>query len=115
MSQARFRQIAHLEKLAQPYLKQKRQTEQEWKPTLQGAVANAAILAFLIRYGNPIIDEPLSCACQRFSDSNAWKEFSDKLLLSPRRGEYSFKPHSRDSAVVIGTPEEASHCQIFRA
>ena len=76
MSQARFRQIARLEKLAQPYLKARRHAEEEWKKTLDGAVENAAILAFLIRYGNPIIDEPLSCACQRCSESSVWRELA---------------------------------------
>ena len=33
MSQARFRQIARLEKLAQPYLKARRHAEEKWKWT----------------------------------------------------------------------------------
>jgi hypothetical protein len=103
MSQTRFRQIARLEKLAQPYMQRKLQSENEWQWTLQGAVANAAILGFLIRYGNPIIDEPLSCACQRCSESSAWKECCDKFpsVLSGS-GEYLLEPHDRNSAVLTG-------------
>jgi hypothetical protein len=106
MSQARFRRIARLEKLAHPYLEGRRHAEQEWKSTLRGAVANAAILAFLVRYGNPIIDEPLSCACQRCGESSVWRELADKFpaaLLNSRR-QYTFEPHNRDGARIIGAP-----------
>lgn len=115
MSQTRFRQIARLEELAQPYLKRRRQIEKEWQRTIPGAANHAAILAFLIRYGDPKIGEPLSCACQRCSESSAWKEFSDKFpsILSLRPGEYSFKPHNRDSAGVIGTPLRHLVISIF--
>jgi hypothetical protein len=95
MSQARFRQIARLKELAQPYLKRRRQIEKEWRWTLQGAAAHAAILAFLIRYGNPTIDEPLCCACQRVRESNAWKELCEKfpLTLLNWKREHSFESH----------------------
>ncbi len=79
MSETRFRRIARLEKLAKPYLELARQTERQWERTLQGTAANAAILAFLIRYGNPNIGEPLSCACRRASESSAWKECCEKF------------------------------------
>ena len=42
------------------------------------AAAHAAILAFLIRYGDPKIGEPLSCAWQRFEDTDVWKQYCDK-------------------------------------
>jgi hypothetical protein len=42
MSAIRFRQIARLEKLAQPYLEWKSGIETEWQYTLHGAVAHAA-------------------------------------------------------------------------
>ncbi len=78
MSQTRFRQVARLEKLAQPYLKGRRHAEQEWEGTLRGAAANAAVLAFLIRYGDPRIGEPLSCAWERFISTQVWKEYCDR-------------------------------------
>jgi hypothetical protein len=74
MSAIRFRQIARLEKLAQPYLEWKSGIERECQYTLHGTAAHAAVLAFLIRYGNPQIDEPLSCATERCAESAAWKE-----------------------------------------
>ena len=85
MSETRFRRIARLEKLAKPYLELARQTERQWERTLQGTAANAAILAFLIRYGNPNIGEPLSCACQRASgatQSHAAPRFQARPLNS---------------------------------
>ena len=78
MSRTRFRQIAHLEKLAKPYLDVVRQTEREWAFTFIGAAKNAAYLAFLIRYGKPKIGEPLSCAWERVTNTKVWKEYSDK-------------------------------------
>ena len=106
MSQTRFRRIARLEKLAKPYLELARQTERQWGRTLQGTAANAAILAFLIRYGNPNIGEPLSCACQRASESSAWKECCEKFpsALLYQSKKYGFKPHDRSSAMLIGMP-----------
>lgn len=115
MRQSRFRQVARLEELAQPYLERRRKIEKDWRQTISGAAAHAAILAFVIRYGNPTIGEPLLCACQRCSKSSTGKEFSDKFpsILSRRPGEYSFKPHNRDSALVIGTPLRHLVISIF--
>jgi hypothetical protein len=108
MSQTRFRQVARLEKLAQPYIKRRQQTEKKWQQTRVGAAAHAAVLAFLIRYGNPTIEEPLSCAWQRCSESSAWKECSDRfqssLMRSPRGTVYPFRPDSRDHTWFIGMP-----------
>ena len=115
MSQARFRQIARLEKLAQPYLKARRHAEEEWKWTLRGAVENAAILAFLIRYGNPRIDEPLSCACQRCSEFNVWRELADRFprMLMNFLGKYAFEPYNRGGAGLIGAPLRHLVISIF--
>lgn len=77
MNQTRFRQIALLEKLAQPYIQRKQQIEKEWQWTRQGAAANAAVLAFVIRYGDPKIGEPLSRAWERFINSHVWAECCD--------------------------------------
>jgi hypothetical protein len=106
MSQILFRKIARLEKLAQPYIKRRRQTEKKSLLSRGEAARHAAILAFLIRHGNPTIDEPLSCAWQRCSESSAWKECCDRfpsiILRPPGDTEYRFEPDSRGSAVSYG-------------
>ena len=110
MRDARLRQIARLEELAQPFLKRKHDEDRQWMWTVYGAANHAAALAFLIRYGKPQIDEPLSDACERCAQSAAWKDCCDefKSLLVPG-SEYlrvespgPFQPHSRDSVNIIG-------------
>ena len=110
MSQARIRQIARLQRLAQPCLKQKEQDDRKWQQTIRGAANHAAVLAFLIRYGKPRIDEPLSDACERCAQSAAWKDCCDefKSLLVPG-SEYlrlespgPFQPHDMDGVNIIG-------------
>jgi hypothetical protein len=96
-----------LEKLAQPYIERRRQTEKEWRLTRQGAAAHAAILAFVIRYGKPTIDEPLSCAWQRCSESSAWKECCDRFSIPVRPRWHAkdlYEPNSRDRTYMYGTP-----------
>ena len=78
MSRARYRQIARLEKLAQPYIQRQQQIEQERRLIPHDAASHAAILAFVIRYGDPEIGEPLSCAWERFINTHVWKECCDK-------------------------------------
>jgi hypothetical protein len=84
MRQTRIRQIAHLQRLAQPHLKQ---DDRKWELIIRGAVQHAAVLAFLIRYGDPRADEPLSSACERCTASTAWKgrweEFKSFILSRP--------------------------------
>ena len=76
--QARIRQIARLQKLAQPFLKRKGK-RMKVATTIKGAANHAAVLAFLIRYGKPQIDEPLSDACERCAQSAAWKDCCDEF------------------------------------
>ena len=127
MSRTRLRQIARLEELAQPYIERRRQIEKEWQWIPRGAAAHAAVLAFVIRYGDPKIGEPLSCAWERFISTDVWKEHCDKLEamelehLDDERKEYDDKtpsgnrfafkalsyrqcnsPHSRDGAMIRG-------------
>ena len=78
MSQTRFRRIARLEKLAQPYIRRKQQIEEERRSIPLYAASHAAILAFVIRYGDPKIEEPLSCAWERFIDGPVWNECRNK-------------------------------------
>lgn len=104
MSQVRFRQIARLEKLAQPYVKQRRQIEREWQKVRWGAVAHAAALVFLIRYGHPQIDEPLSNAWQRMRASDAWKECWDRFPadLFGWEQQHIVEPYDRDGVSFLG-------------
>jgi hypothetical protein len=82
MRDTRICQIARLQKLAQPFLKQKHNEDREWESTINGAANYAAVLAFLIRYGKPQIDEPLSHACERCAQSPAWKECCREFMSS---------------------------------
>ena len=110
MRNSRFRQIARLEKLARPLLNRKHDTDNEWERTINGAVNHAAVLAFLTRYGEAQIDEPLSDACERCAQSTAWKDCCDEfksLLLPgsdflPVKSPGRFQPHTMDSVDIIG-------------
>jgi hypothetical protein len=111
MSQGRFRQVARLEKLLQPYIKRRQQIEQEWRALHSHAANHAAILAFLIRYGNPTIDEPLSCAWQRCSEASVWIECWHRFpccrstpYCMVDNPEYPFNPNNRHSTFQIGLP-----------
>ena len=50
MNQIRFRQIARLEKRAVPHIKQREGMAQQLQNLHRGAVAHAAVLAFVLRY-----------------------------------------------------------------
>ena len=78
MNQNRFRQIARLELAARPYIGMRNRIQDQWETTRVGAAGHAAILAFLIRYGDPKIGEPLSCAWQRLQDTEVWREYCRK-------------------------------------
>ena len=122
MNQSRFRQIARLENAARPYIGMRDRIQHQWQMTRVGAVGHAASLAFLIRYGDPRIGEPLSCAWQRFMDTEVWKQHCDKWneleigRLGDERKEYGEStpkdnrlassadralPFSRDGAFVL--------------
>ncbi len=127
MSQARFRQIARLEKLAQPYFQRKQQIEQKWRLIPHHAASHAAILAFIIRDGDPKIGEPLSCAWERFINGpvwneccnkweamelehlgDEWKEYGDETppgnrLASISRSYRRLSPYRRDGVWIIGS------------
>jgi len=125
MSQSRFRQIARLEKLAQPHIQRKRQIEKEWEAMPHGAAAHAAVISFIIRFGDPKIGEPLSCAWERFINTDVWKECCDKSEAmelkqladwkekngeetSPRNlslslnHSYRAAPYNRDGVILTG-------------
>jgi hypothetical protein len=127
MSQARFRQIARLERLAQPYIQRKQQIEQKWRLIPQHAASHAVILAFIIRYGDPKVGEPLSCAWERFINGPVWneccnkweameleqldderKEYGDETppgnrLASISRSHRVARPYGRDGVWIIGS------------
>jgi hypothetical protein len=106
MRDARFRKIARLEKFAQPFLERQGDDARQWELTVWGAAHHAAVLVFLIRYGEPQIDEPLSRACERCAASTAWKECCQefKCWLQRYSGENGFRPHSRDAVTIMGEP-----------
>ncbi len=109
MRHTRRRQIVRLQRLVQPYLKQKEEVDQNWKQTIRGAVNHAAVMAFLIRHGKPQIDEPLSAACERCAHSPAWRDCCDEFrsLLPgyqylPVESPGRFEPHSSGDVSIIG-------------
>jgi hypothetical protein len=105
MNRIRARQIARLEKRAGPYIKQREGMAQQLRKLHRGAVAHAAVLAFVMRYGNPQMGEPLSEACRRVTESEAWKACCEKFpICAYHRKDYSFKAHSRDNVWLIGDP-----------
>jgi hypothetical protein len=109
MNQIRSRQIARLEKRALPYIKQREGIAQQFQNLHRGAVAHAAVLAFVMRYGNPQMGEPLSEACQRVTESEAWEACCEKFPEECKnfrdrnfRVQYSFGPYNRDRVSSIG-------------
>jgi hypothetical protein len=105
MSAMRMRQLRRLERLAQPYLKWQQRAEEQWQNTIDGAASHAAVLAFLFRYGDPKIGQPLSSACERISECPVWKELCDDFpVWLNQGGTYEFNPHSREAVSLIGLP-----------
>jgi hypothetical protein len=105
MNQIRSRQIARLEKRALPHITQRKGMERQWRHIRRGAVAHATVLALLVRYGNPRLGEPLSCAGGRVVKSEFWGLFCQKFppdrTIYPADFEYSF-PFTRDQVTRIG-------------
>jgi hypothetical protein len=113
MNQVRFRQIARLEKRAQPYIKQREGIAEQLRKLHSGAVAHATVLALLVRYGDPRLGEPLSCAGERVAKSDFWRllcqTFPPDRTIYPANFEYSF-PFTRDRITIIGN--ELRHVSI---
>jgi hypothetical protein len=106
MNQIRFRQIARLEQRALPYIKQREGMGQQLRNLHHGAVAHATVLAFLMRYGNPQIGEPLSEACRRVTESEAWRACCEKFpeYCKNFRDESLFEPYDRPTVSLFGDP-----------
>jgi len=69
----------------------------------RGAIAHAAVLAFVMRYGNPQMGEPLSEACRRASASETWKTCCEKFPICRDHGnENLFEPYSRHLVLPVG-------------
>jgi hypothetical protein len=106
MNQIRSRQIARLEKRALPHIKQRQGIAQQLLKVRRGAITHATVLALLVRYGNPQLGEPLSCACARVTESELWVLFRQKFppdrTIYPDDFEYSFEPFTRDRVTIIG-------------
>lgn len=67
-------QLARLESEARPYIQKIQAKNTGYERTSQAAAEHAAVLAFIVRYGNPSIKGPLQDACERCEQSDAWKE-----------------------------------------
>ena len=110
MNQIRSRQITRLEKRVVP---QSERIERQWQEIRRGAVAHATVLALLVRYGNPWLGEPLSCAGGRVAKSEFWGLFCQKFppdrTIYPDDFEYSF-PFTRNRVTIIG--DELRHVSI---
>jgi hypothetical protein len=113
MNQIRSRQIARLEKRAVPYIKQREGIAQQLRNLHRGAVAHATVLALLVRYGNPQLGEPLSCAGGRVAKSEFWRllcqKFPPDRTIYPADFEHSF-PFTRDQVLIIG--DQLRHVSI---
>jgi hypothetical protein len=70
---------------------------------------NAAAIVFLVRHGNPRIDEPLSVAMKRCSESKAWRE-TRRLFRETLRADGDFLPVTKDSVIFLG--QEVRHAVI---
>jgi len=73
MTQAFTRRIDRLEKAARQQMAVDERQSLERDLGFRCAVGNAAVLSFLIRYGNPRVGEPLATAMDRCSETDAWK------------------------------------------
>ena len=106
MNQIRFRQIARLERRALPYIQQREGIAQRLQNVRHGAVSHAAVLVFLMRYGNPQIGEPLSEACRRVAESEVWNACCEKFPHHCKdfRRENSFEPYNRNVVSLFGYP-----------
>lgn len=94
-----------MEKRALHYIKKREGVVQQLRTLRCGAIAHATVLALLVRYGNPKIGEPLSCAGGRVAESEFWESFRQKFppdrTIFPATFEYSF-PFTRDQVLTIG-------------
>jgi hypothetical protein len=97
----RFRQIDRLEKRTLPHVKRREGIEQQQLRIHGGAVAHATVLAFVMSYGNPQIGEPLSEACRRVTESEAWKACCKRFPILHRGENYLFAPYSRGNVSLV--------------
>jgi hypothetical protein len=104
MSQARFRQLARLEKLAQPHIERVNNARQKSLYIHLGAVSHAAVLSFIIRYGQPTISERLSDSWGRVTTSAAWKQTYTRFQRPLRRLGNEFKPNDGLRVLLYGDP-----------
>lgn len=93
MTLARQRQLARLEKLAEPHIERIRQAKAHHyaktaEKVFNSSLVHAANLSLIILYGKPQIDEPLSKAWQRCCEStspelDAIKEIRGNNIFNP--------------------------------
>ena len=77
---------------------------ERWQSVRRGALDHAVVLGFLLRYGEPEIDEPFEEACHRVTESDGWKDYQDIIPPKTRLIGYEerFAPHDRGAVVQIG-------------
>jgi hypothetical protein len=95
--------LVRLEREARPYIQRMQSYKRERQWRLHAAVCHAAVLAFMVRYGRPRIEEPLWRACERCEDSDAWKECRERFptALGSRR---RFIPYDASNYRKIAEP-----------
>jgi len=86
----RLRQIARLENKLKPDIERMQKLESRQKFIAFLAAAYAATVAFIVRYGAPQIEEPLSQACKRVENSETWHKCCDMFPITLRRVDYRF-------------------------
>lgn len=95
--------LARLEVEARPYIQRVRAQKTSDERGLRRAVEHAAVLAFIVRYGKPRIEEPLSRACERCEVSDAWKECCERFPTALGR-RHRFVPYERSNYDRIAEP-----------
>lgn len=108
-----IRQLARLEREAQPYIKRMQRYKRDHRFRLRKVASHAAVLAFIVRYGRPRIEEPLWRACERCEDTNAWKECCERFptALGSRR---RFIPYDSGNFSIMAEPIRYAVDWFFR-
>ena len=103
MSPIRFRQVAHLEELAQAYLKRKREHRAQMGEIIRKkAFVSVANLSLLILYGMPAINESLLNGWDRVRKSAAWRACRRD---HPDFGEYGYEDQRDEDQEILSEYE----------
>ena len=86
------RHVARLEREAQPSIERMRRQKSLENAGVRRLVNEAATLAFLIRHGDPQIEEPLWRAYKRCERSDAWKQCCERFPTALEAVQFRFEP-----------------------